>query len=81
MNGIMATDRPKNSKGKSPPEPERIRMIFDTSEVLRRAIHQRANKEGVRRRRKVSSTELLNELLEAILAKEIEEVKEGPPDT
>jgi hypothetical protein len=80
MNVIMATERPNKRKSKSLPAPERVRLIFDTTDILRRAIAHRANKEGVRRRRKVSATELLNELLEALLREEIREVEE-PSDS
>lgn len=72
MKVIMAT-----RKKKSEPEPEgpRVRMIFDTHPLMRKAIKHRASKESVRRRRPVSATELLNELLREMLKEEISEME------
>jgi hypothetical protein len=65
------------------PAPEtakpRIRMMFDTDEILRHAIVLRAAKESVCRLRKVGSSELLNELLTELLRPEIEELKRQQP--
>ena len=60
--------------------PDRIRQIIDTTEVMRAALKLRAMKLGVQRRREVTVSEFLNELLERELAKEIEEVSEQPEE-
>ncbi len=64
---------------------DRVRYIFDTEEIVRRAIQLRANKLGVRYRRKVSGAEAVNEILREALAEEIAELRanggtEPPPN-
>ncbi len=46
-----------------PPEDERIRMIVDTDEVVRQAITMLAIKKSFKQKRRVSNSEVVNEIL------------------
>lgn len=55
-----------------PPESvERIRLIVDTTELLRRAVKLRAAKEGL------TNSEVINRLIREYLAEELEEVEKS----
>ena len=53
----------------------RVRVIFDTEELIRQAIQLRTMKESVRAHRSVSKSEFLTELLRAELADEIADLQ------
>jgi hypothetical protein len=54
--------------------PDRIRMIVDTEDVIRRAVQLRALKQGVVARRKVGYSEVVTAILREALAEEIAEL-------
>jgi hypothetical protein len=61
--------------------PDRIRMIVDTEDVIRRAVQLRALKQGVVARRKIGYSEVVTAILREALAEEIAELlgEEGGP--
>jgi hypothetical protein len=76
MNGLMAEPQ------KPPGEPEgarRIRLIIDTTDLLRRALQRRAMKQSLQENRKVTHSEALNAILERALADEISELQGASP--
>lgn len=76
MLASMGTRRHKKQEPESQ-DSARVRIIFDSTEILRQAIHLRASKEAVRQRRKVPAHEVLNELLRACLERELRELSDG----
>lgn len=68
----MATKEPEQSAGTSG-NSKRIRLIIDTTEALRAAAQQRARKLAFERRKEVSVSDFMNELLERELREELAE--------
>ncbi len=70
----MAKQR-TTSPATEPTEPtERIRLIIDTDEITRQAVTLRALKLSAKRKRRISNSDLLNEILRTELADEIREL-------
>jgi hypothetical protein len=87
MNALMGRKRTKPTTDSNCSKPDtaesadkRVRKVFDSSQEILDALEYRASKEGVRRRRRVSDTELLNEILRSYLKEEIKELRQTPPE-
>lgn len=84
MNALMGRKRKSLdsscSTSSKPATPTRVRKVFDSDEEVLKALEYRASKEGVRRRRRVTDTELLNEILREYLQEEIKEIRKSPPE-
>jgi hypothetical protein len=65
--GMAKTRKPEPHEGAEPPR--RVRMIFDTEEVIRKAVGLRALKDDA------DLQDIINAALRAYLGDEIEEVK------
>ncbi len=71
--GVMTPEQPEQPVG-----PNRVRQIFDTSEDLRNAIRLRAFRQGVSTGREVSTSDIINAILEEVLTDELDEVRRLP---
>jgi hypothetical protein len=58
----------------------RVRVIFDTEELIRQAIAMRVFRESLRARRPVSKSEVLTAVLREALADEVQQLQSAPPD-